>query len=249
MRVSPPARGSSSPAGRGGGDGYSRGVGDERGETLPLFPLSQVVLFPGVRCPLHVFEPRYRQMTEAALAGASRIGMIAVLPGARDAMTGDPPLFEVGCAGTIEEWKRLPDGRYDIVLRGAERFRVIEEIPREGDRLYRVARVEPLEDALSVADLPRVRALRERILGQLGDLLRHSAPESAERYDPARLADHDDATLASLLSQALQLPPAEKQGLLEAADVLDRYERLEAVLAFALASAAGGAPAGKPSLH
>lgn len=220
-----------------------------RVETLPLFPLAQVVLFPRVHCPLHVFEPRYRQMTEAALEGPKRIGMIAVRPEATGAMQGDPALFDVGCAGTIEQFRRLPDGRYNIVLLGTERFRVLEELPRDDGRLYRVARVELLDDPQPAADAGRIAALREHVLEQLGLLLRHTAPDRADDYDPGRLAETDDPTLVNLLSQALQLPPAEKQGLLEARGVRSRYERLEAALGFALAALGGGASPAKPTVH
>ena len=71
----------------------------DRMDEIPIFPLQQVVLFPRVRCPLHIFEPRYRQLTEAALAGDRRIGMVAVRPEHANAMAGDPPVFGVGCEG------------------------------------------------------------------------------------------------------------------------------------------------------
>lgn len=74
----------------------------DSGAELPIFPLSEVVLFPGLRVPLHIFEPRYRQMLEAALAGEPRIGMVAVLPAQVASMDGDPATFSIGCAGTIE---------------------------------------------------------------------------------------------------------------------------------------------------
>ncbi len=228
--------------------GYARRVG-ERIENLPLFPLAQVALFPRVHCPLQLFEPRYLQMAADALEGARRIGMIAVRPEATDEMAGDPPLFQIGCAGIIEKSKLLPDGRYNIVLLGTERFRVLEEVLREGERLYRVARVEILDDPLPEMDAAHVAALRARVLGQLGDLLRHSAPERAAEYEPSRLEDTDDTTLVNLLSQALQLPPAEKQSLLETADVRAHYEHLETLLGFALASTAGVPSPGAPSVH
>src|SRR5262249_5507316 len=111
---------------------------------LALFPLANVVLFPRIHCPLHIFEPRYRQMTTDALAGSRQIGMATVRPEHAEQMSGDPPLFSIGCAGTIRRAQRYDDGRYDIVLFGTQRFRIEHEIPREGERLYRVARVELL---------------------------------------------------------------------------------------------------------
>ena len=87
-------------------------------EELALFPLSTVVLFPRVRTPLHVFEPRYRQMTEHALGGDRRIGMVLVDAEHAAGMAGDPPVQAIGCAGTISAAQRLPDGRFHVLLDG-----------------------------------------------------------------------------------------------------------------------------------
>src|SRR5512147_373282 len=114
------------------------------GEELPLFPLSNVVLFPRVRAPLHIFEPRYRQMTEHALAGERRIGMVVVPPEHLERIAGDPPVYAIGCAGVISASQRLPDGRFHIMLDGTWRFRIQEELPHAPGRLYRLARVERL---------------------------------------------------------------------------------------------------------
>ncbi|HEY8492570.1 MAG TPA: LON peptidase substrate-binding domain-containing protein, partial [Myxococcota bacterium] len=105
-------------------------MSEPREETIPLFPLPNVVLFPGARVPLHVFEPRYRQMTAHALAGERRIGIVAIRPEHLSEIMGDPPLFSVGCAGLVEQATRRDDGRYDIILRGTERFRILGELPR-----------------------------------------------------------------------------------------------------------------------
>ena len=79
-------------------------------KRVPIFPLSTVVLFPKLRVPLHIFEPRYRQMTEQVLRGDNQIGMVTVLPNSIDEMSGDPPVYEIGCAGIIRNAQRLPDG-------------------------------------------------------------------------------------------------------------------------------------------
>ena len=92
--------------------------------TLPLFPLPNVVLFPGVFLPLHIFEARYRAMTEDALAGDRMIGMALLKPGFEAEYEGRPPIYPVGCMGLITHAERLPDGRFNIVLQGVERFRV-----------------------------------------------------------------------------------------------------------------------------
>jgi hypothetical protein len=221
-----------------------------RTETIPIFPLSNVVLFPHVHCPLHIFEPRYRQMIDAALGGARRIGMATVRPEHRDAMAGDPPLFTVGCLGEVQQARRRDDGRYDIVLFGAQRFRIVDEIPRDSERLYRLARVELLDESFDAAreGIP-LQGLRADAIEMLTQLLRYVAPDSAHELDPRRFSGIDDTAFVSALCQMLDLPAAEKQGLLEANGPTARCERLVAILHFRLAEILGGMPGPSGSLH
>jgi Lon protease-like protein len=217
---------------------------------IPLFPLSSPVLFPGGVVPLHVFEPRYRQLTRDVLEGARVIGMAAVRPRHLEAMAGDPPLYEVGCAGVVHQSRLLADGRYHVVLRGTHRFRIREELPPEGDRLYRVAIAEVLEDRLE--DPIRAERLRSQAIERmqaLADRAARAEPEAAVRFDAGKLADLDPATFANTVSQALGLPAEEKQGLLEADGIVARLEHLEELLAFHLASADEPSGSGPPTVH
>ncbi len=109
--------------------------------TIPIFPLPNAVLFPNVFMPLHIFEPRYRQMVADALAGDRIIGMVLLKPGFEGNYEGRPPIYAIGCAGVITHSEALADGRYNIVLRGLEKFRILEE---DDSRGYRVATVETL---------------------------------------------------------------------------------------------------------
>jgi len=204
-------------------------------EEIALFPLSNVVLFPRVRTPLHVFEPRYRQMTEHALAGDRHIGMVLVDAEHAAELAGDPPVYPVGCAGIISAAQRLPDGRFHVLLDGAWRFRIAEEAPRPPERLYRRARVERLPDAYAAGERPRVAELRARVQDGVRRLLALADRERAREFTPELFRGMDDETFVNTLSNALALAPAEKQGLLEAAGVLARYERLEGLLSFQLA--------------
>src|SRR5438105_12477392 len=111
---------------------------------IRLFPLPNLVLFPGAMQPLHIFEPRYRQMTAHALAGDRLIGMALPLPGWEKDDAGRPAIHPVACIGRIVAEQRLPDGRFNILLRGLRRMRVIEEVVQT--TLYRVARVEWLDE-------------------------------------------------------------------------------------------------------
>ena len=95
--------------------------------TIPLFPLPNVVLFPNVFLPLHIFEQRYRAMVSDALAGDRIIGMVLLRPGWEQDYEGRPPIYPVGCAGLITHAERLSDGRFNIVLQGLEKFRVLDE--------------------------------------------------------------------------------------------------------------------------
>src|SRR4029077_9619600 len=118
-------------------------------ELLPLFPLPNVVLFPNVFLPLHIFEPRYREMVADALAGDRMIGMVLLRPGWEHDYEGRPPVYEVGCSGVITHFERLADGRYNIILRGVERFRILE---KDDTLSYRRAIVEPAVEAVLAGD-------------------------------------------------------------------------------------------------
>jgi Lon protease-like protein len=199
-------------------------------EKLPLFPLANVALFPRVQTPLHVFEPRYRQMTEHALAGDRRIGMVVVRPEHLERMAEDPPVFEVGCEGAITNAQQLPDGRFYIVLQGTQRFRIVRESAREAGRLYRVAEIDKLEDTFDPVAVPRVIALRERAIELAAELT--GAQSSRPALTPGAFRNIDDETFVNALSNAFALAAAEKQSLLEAASIPERYERLVSILGF-----------------
>src|SRR5437762_3240134 len=119
-----------------------------------LFPLPNVVLFPHMVLPLHIFEPRYRQMTADALAGDKLIAMSLLQPGWESDYEGRPALHPVACLGQIVDHQRLPDGRFHLHLRGLSRIRIVREI--DSDRLYRNARVQALLTYLQTHPPPEV---------------------------------------------------------------------------------------------
>src|SRR5262252_9803724 len=112
-------------------------------ELLPIFPLPNVVLFPNVFLPLHIFEPRYREMVADAAASDRMIGMVLLRPGWERDYEGRPPIYPIGCSGVMSHVETLSDGRYNLVLRGLERFRILEE---DHNRSYRRAAIEPLHE-------------------------------------------------------------------------------------------------------
>jgi Lon protease-like protein len=113
-----------------------------------LFPLPDLVLLPHALLPLHIFEPRYRQMTEDALADDRLVTMVQIRPAPEGTPWVEPvPIMEVGCLGRIAQCERLPDGRFNFLLLGCKRVRLIHEI--DSVKLYRVAEAEILEDVNS----------------------------------------------------------------------------------------------------
>jgi Lon protease-like protein len=195
-------------------------VASGQSTELPLFPLPEVVLFPGVDRPLIIYEPRYREMVADALKGDRMIGMVLLRPGFEKDYDGRPPIYVVGCAGRIVESEQLPDGRYIILLRGVTAFRVLSEDQRKP---YRLARVDTIPDALKTEDLAPLSALRER----LARLLVLVLPADVDPPDPSM----SDADFVNLVAQALPMPESDRQELLERDSVLARartlVERLE----------------------
>jgi Lon protease-like protein len=200
--------------------------------TLPLFPLPNVVLFPGVFLPLHVFEPRYRAMVEDALDGDRMIGMALLKPGFEEQYEGRPPIYAVGCAGVITHAERLPDGRFNMVLQGVERFRVRGE---DDSRPYRLAEVDRLSgDTAGPGEAVVLRHLRERIEHLLAPVVE---PARGELTVPASMSDGD---VVHALAQYLDLAPIEKQALLECDTLLSRAAALADLLEMKVMT--GGTP-------
>lgn len=190
-------------------------------ETLPVFPLTGVLLLPGTVLPLHVFEPRYRAMVEDTLSADRVFGMIQPFAPQQDnrpmpgAENQKPDLYKVGCAGYIEKWEKLPEGRFFVQLRGVNRFRFEVEFALQ--RGYRRVKANyqtfpdgKLHEGWRCDRLAVLRALKS--YGQAHGL--EVKPEQAERFS--------DLELVNLLSVSLPFHPAEKQALLEAMTLKDR---------------------------
>jgi Lon protease-like protein len=184
--------------------------------TLPLFPLPNVVLFPSVFLPLHIFEPRYRQMLRDALAGDRMIGMALLKPGFEADYEGRPPIYEVGCAGLVTHAERLPDGRYNIILRGIDKFRLVGEEQPSSEVLYRRALVTPLDETLADRERHALQQERRKLEALLVPVLEG---QSVDTHLPPAMADED---LVNALAQYLDFEPLEKLALLERNDPLAR---------------------------
>jgi Lon protease-like protein len=189
--------------------------------TIPIFPLPNVVLFPNVFLPLHIFEARYRAMVGDALKGDRIIGMTLLQPGFERDYEGRPAVYEIGCAGLITHAEPLPDGRYNIVLRGMEKFRITGE---DTSRPYRLAHIEPLPELADDEVKRVVHRQRQRLEAILAATIERSGHEP--RF-PAAVPDDD---LVNALAQYLPLEPLERQALLECSGIAARCMALIDVL-------------------
>ena len=197
--------------------------------TIPLFPLAGAILFPRSQLPLHIFEPRYREMVRDAIDGPARIGMIQPL----NLDSEEPPLYAVGCVGEIVGIEELDDGRFNIVLLGTNRFRLLGET--ESDASYRRADVEiEVFDDREPAPLSLAqRAEVEREARRLGDALGLAVDWDAV----ARL---DDEMLVNAIAQVAPFDVGAKQALLEQAGLDGRADLLVQLMQFHRAAVTGG---------
>jgi uncharacterized protein len=187
-----------------------------------LFPLPNLVLFPHVMQPLHVFEPRYRQMTADALAGDRLIALALLEPGWEADYDGKPAIHPVACLGRVVAEQLLEDGRYNILLRGLSRIRVLEELSQ--GKLYRTGRVELLADRRP-PEGPAEREPRKRLARAVAAWF----PEKGAVYEQFRKLFRSDLALGPLgdiVSFALPIDLEVKQALLEELDVRRRVRRL-----------------------
>ncbi len=185
---------------------------------LPIFPLAGAIVFPGLQLPLHIFEPRYRDLVGSALARDRRIAMIQP-----HSMAEGAPLFGMGCVGRIEDVEALEDGRYNIVLEGQARFRLIRELPVTTSyrQIEAELLVEPEDEILSSPE----RAALEAEARRFADRQRYSV-------DWESVARLDDMSLVNGMSQIAPFDTAAKQALLEAEGLSTRCELLIQLMEF-----------------
>jgi Lon protease-like protein len=194
--------------------------------TARLFPLPNLVLFPHAVVPLHIFEPRYRQMMEHALADDRLIALALLEPGWEETYEQSPAIFPVVCLGHVAAEQRLPDGRYNLLLYGLRRARILEEL--KTDHLYRLAQVELLDDAP-----PEVPGREEELRRHLADSLQAwfaGQTESVLQLQKLLAGGLGLGPLCDILSFGLPLDVALKQELLQEVHAEARALRLLAFL-------------------
>lgn len=197
---------------------------------LSIFPLSGALLLPGMMLPLHIFEPRYRALMHDAMARDRRIGMIQ--PRGDGAV---PPLYAMGCVGHIGEFEALEDGRFNIILTGIARFRVLRELDVTTPFRQVDADIEQPgardDDVLAMAERAALEQEAQRFAQAQGYVVDWSAV--------SRL---DDASLVNGIAQIAPFDPAAKQILLEADSLSERAERtIQLMQFFGRADPEGGA--------
>ena len=196
-------------------------------KVIPLFPLPNLVFFPRTYVPLHIFEPRYREMVQAAAASHRMVGMVLLKEGWEADYEGAPAIFPMGCVGRMMNVQRLSDGRLNILLQGLRRFEIQHEVGAESYRQGRIV----LKD-LSQPDAALPAEIRREIVKVVAGFIRNSEDGlalSAMLKQPI----HDDV-LVQNLSFALDFTPLEKQFLLESDSLIQQGRRLLDLLHFKL---------------
>jgi Lon protease-like protein len=190
----------------------------EKTIRISIFPLCGAMLYPGLHLPLHIFEPRYRAMISDSLARDRRIGMIQPQRTAEGS-----PLYEIGCLGRIDQVEALDDGRYNIVLEGEARFRILRELDVKTP--FRQIEAELLEEPFEECLAPVERASFEREARRFADA-------QGYRVDWNSVAQLDDVSLINGVAQIAPFDPAAKQALLEADCLGTRCELLVQLMQF-----------------
>ena len=177
---------------------------------VSIFPLSGALLLPGMELPLHIFEPRYRALIHDAMARDRRIGMIQPRGGG-----AKPALFDVGCLGHISQIEALDDGRFNIILKGLARFRVIRELDVATAFRQIEADVEqaPEDEVLHAVERAALEQESRRFADALGYVV-----------DWTAVSRLDDMSLVNGIAQVAPFDPAAKQTLLEADTLNERCE-------------------------
>ena len=191
---------------------------------LSIFPLSGALLFPRAHLPLHIFEPRYRALVADASARDRRIAMIQP----RDQRGDDgAELFDIGCVGRIDQVEALDDGRFNLILEGVQRFRLVRELDVSTSFRQIEADVEPY-----VGDLDDPEPLPSVARAGLEMEARQFADARGYRIDWDGLARLDDETLVNGIAQIAPFDVSSKQAMLEAATLADRTELIVQLLGF-----------------
>ena len=199
-------------------------------ERLPMFPLPNVVLLPNTFLPLHIFEPRYRKLTRDMLDGNRLVAMARQL-GAADPLLaeddGPPPVATIAGVGEVVMAQDLPDGRFNLVLRGCARVRILREL--QSDEPYRIVVASEIPDDPPGSEVELLDA--EASLRALAGGLAEALPEGGELLKQVVAAQVSPSALADVVASTLIADPRLRQELLETTDITRRITRVSAEVA------------------
>lgn len=211
-------------------------------DGLPIFPLPSTVLIPGGHLPLHVFEPRYRAMVDALLSRDRVLAVALLEPGWEADYQGRPPIVPILGAGFVQADERLPDGRYNILVHGVLRVRVLEELPPTEP--FRRIRAEPVADRIAPGDGQRLLASANTLRQLVLDLAAALPDGAALPLADACLRERDPGRLADLVGAAVLVDHRERQEFLETLDVGSRLDQVAESVAQALLEFPGSGSGG-----
>ena len=189
---------------------------------MSVFPLSGALLFPGLRLPLHIFEPRYRALVSDAMARDRKIAILQPQPGT-GSDTSPPTLFSIGCVGKIDQVEALDDGRYNLILEGQSRFRMISEL--DVTTPFRQIEAELIVDE----EDPTLASVMRAALEQES---RRYADAQGYAVDWNSVSQLDDEALVNGIAQIAPFDSAAKQALIEANSLPDRADLLIQLMQF-----------------
>ena len=197
--------------------------------VIPLFPLPSTVFYPNTSLPLHIFEPRYRNMVEEALNGKGEIGIILLKPGWESDYQGTPEIMATGCVGKIERHLKLPEGKYNILLSGLYRFRILNEI--EG-KIYRQAEVAFLKEINDQDLTTKTSPIKEQLIRVMQLYLKNLPDETKVEQTLDLESCRKLAEFVDKLTHQFDLPPNKMQEFLEQQDVQKRANSLHSLIEF-----------------
>ena len=186
--------------------------------TIPIFPLPNVVLFPKVFLPLHIFESRYREMVKDAMQKNKVIGIVLHHGSSKSKRSSSHQNFLRGCSGIITHCEKMEDGRFNILLKGNQEFQIIEEID---SKTYRQAKVEVLNA------IPPTEALKEERIKLDSQLRTYLLSRNKKWSFPVKT---DDLTFINNLCHHFEFDTLEKQTLLEQETIVKRCQLLRLLL-------------------
>ena len=201
----------------------------EKKIVIPLFPLPTTVFYPNTSLPLHIFEPRYRSMVADALNGKGEIGMILLKPGWESDYQGTPEIMTIGCLGKIKQHSELPEGKYNILLSGLYRFRILNEIK---GKIYRQAQVEFLKEINDKDLTSEPSPIKEQLI----KIMRLYLKNLPDRTKIEQALDMENcyklAEFVDKLTHHFDLPVNKMQEFLEQQDVQKRADSLHSLIEF-----------------